>query len=268
MEKESWANFGACFAGTLLLALLAVAGGCSHTQDSGGRGPGLRGVYASKPPSFLTGPASLLLTRASGYSAQVSAQTEAIVERERSASGQLLCLGSKIFFAPDGDAKNARTGGFSFIWDTATQTGYVLSETLQGYAPISANPRATNILTRPSGGTPQGVDGHECAAELDIVQLDNGVNVEFAAWRAADLGGLPLRLNASTNAIPLTVSLTKVRPDALSASLFAPPDGFTKYISPEAMSDEIVARQHNLRRKNTGELERLEPAGTGGMRSY
>ena len=268
MDKKSWANWKVLAGGVCGLTLAIMSAGCSHSEDDLGRGRAFTGIYASKPPSFLTSPATVLLTSSNGYSAQVNVQADAIAERDRTASGQLLCQGSKLFFSPANDEKKTRTGGYSFIWDTATQKGYVLSETLQGYAPVGSDARVTNVVARPGGGTPERLDGHNCAAELDTVQFDNGLNAEFAAWRATDFGGVPLRLTAATNAIPLSITLTKLRPENLSAELFLPPDGFTPYSSPEAMSDEIVARQHNLKRKSSGELVPLEPSGVPPVQRY
>jgi hypothetical protein len=79
-------------------------------------------VVTPHPPGFFTGPASVLLTNRGGYSARLNVQTEGFAEYERNFSGQLLCLGGKLFFAPDsvsGSGKKDRYGGFSFIWDTA-----------------------------------------------------------------------------------------------------------------------------------------------------
>lgn len=255
-----------CLAG---LALLAA--GCSHSGDTEDRGRAFTPVFTPLPPPFLTGPMAALLTNRSGYAAQLDAQTEAVSERERSVSGQLLCRGSKLFFAPEssgGSKQKARGGTFNFIWDVANNSGYVLSEALQGYAPVGANSRATNVVASQSQDAPQKVGSYTCASETAAVQLDNGSTVNFKVLRATDLPGCPVRLNAAAPAVPLTVTLSKIRTEPPPAELFTLPDGFTKYSSPEAMSDEIAVRQHNLRRKNVGPMEPLERFDTGPPRRY
>lgn len=255
-----------CLAG---LALLAA--GCAHTGDSADPGRAFTPVFTPLPPPFLTGPMAALLTNRNGYTAQLDAQTESLLERERSVSGQLLCRGSKLFFAPESDGgskQKARGGTFNFIWDVASSSGYVLSEALQGYAPVGSSARATNVVASPSHDAPQKVGSYMCAPETVAVQLDTGSTVNFQVMRATDLPGCPVRLNAAAPAVPLTVTLSKIRTEPPPAELFALPDGFTKYTSPEAMSDEIAVRQHNLRRKNSGPMVPLEQLDTGPPRRY
>ncbi len=245
-----------CLAG---LALLAA--GCSHSKDMEDRGQAFTPALAAQPPSFLTGPTAVLLTNVTGYSARVDVQTEAMLERDRAVSGQLLCRGSQLFFAPEiniGPKKLGQPGAFSYIWDVASNSGYVLSEALQAYAPAGGTARATNVVASPGTGAPEKIGTYDCSSELAAVQMDNGSTVNFRVMRAAALKQFPVRLSVVTNAVPLTVTFSKVQLGAPGAELFAPPDGFSKYSSPEAMSDEIAIRQHNLRRKSTGTLEPLE----------
>jgi hypothetical protein len=257
-----------CF---LLAGLVLVVSGCSHSNDMEDRGRAFTPVLAAQPPAFLTGPMAVLLTNRSGYSAHVDAQTESLVERDRFVSGQLLCRGSKLFFAPEsngGSKKQGRAGAFGFIWDVASNSGYVLSEALQGYAPLGSSPRATNVVAGPGQAAPATIAGYACTSETVAVQLDNGSTANFQLMRAAGLAGFPVRLNSVTNSVPLTVTFSKIRLDPPPAELFAPPDGFSKYSSPDAMSDEIAIRQHNLRRKSSGPMEPLEPSQTGPPRRY
>jgi len=245
-----------CLAG---LALLAA--GCSHSNDMEDRGRAFTPMLSAQPPSFLTGPMGVLLTNSTGYSARVDAQTEAMLERDRAVSGQLLCRGSHLFFAPEinaGSKKLGQPGNFSFIWDVASNSGYVLSEALQAYAPAGGTARATNVVAGPGSAAPEKIGSYDCSSELAAVQMDNGSTVNFKVMRATGLKQFPVRLSMVTNAVPLTVTFSKVQLGAPGAELFAPPDGFSKYASPEAMSDEIAIRQHNLRRKAAGPLEPLQ----------
>lgn len=241
-----------------LSGLVLLAAGCSHSGDTEDRGRAFVPVSAPLPPAFLTGPMAVLLTNRAGYSAQVEAQTGSLSERERAVSGQLLCRGDKLFFAPAGSAdskKPARNADFSFIWDVSGNSGYVLSEALQGYAPVGASALVTNLLSAPGQAAPEKIAGLACTPELATAQLNNGSTASFQVLRATALQGLPVRLSSATNAVPLTVTLSKIRLESPPAELFAPPDGFTKYPSPAAMADEIAVRQHNLRRKSVSPVQ-------------
>jgi hypothetical protein len=67
----------------------------------------------------------------------------------RPASGQLLARGTKFFFDPaPPSGKPSRAGQSSFIWDATTRQGFLLSEALQGYAPIAATVGFTNLVVQ------------------------------------------------------------------------------------------------------------------------
>ena len=254
----------------LAFVLLAATGllpaGCSRPVDSEARGAGYTGILAPRAPAFLSGPMAVLLTNSNGYSASVDAQADAINERDRSVSGQLTCRGPQLFFNPDSNGasqKRGRGGGFSFIWNVDGNSGYVLSESLQAYAPITASGRATNVVTQPVEAVPEKIAGHLCFAQSATVRMNNGSSASFQVMRATDLNGIALQLSAATNEVPLTVTLSKPVLKQPPAEIFAVPDGFTKYPTPEAMADELVARQHNLRRKYPTELQPLPPGPPG-----
>jgi hypothetical protein len=233
-------------AGTVLLLI----GGCSSREKFEIRGRGLTAVITPRPPIFFTGPAAVLLTNGSGFSARLAVQAEGLSERERNFSGQLLGLGSKLLFAPDPGStseKHQRDGGFSFIWDLSDERGYALSEALQGYAPISSNVRVTNLIISISHAAPQKLAGHSCEEALALIKKEDGGSASFTLLRATDLNGFPLKISSVTNS--LVLSFSKIRLESPGRDIFKPPDGFTKYTSPEAMADELAARQHNLRRK-------------------
>src|SRR5262249_39204903 len=146
------------------LAMLMVLGfGCSHSGETEVREKGYTGVVTAQPPAFFTGAACVLLTNSVGFSARISGQAESVCGRERSFSGQLLGLGSKLFFSPEQDeatGKQERAAGLSFIWDVNENRGYVLSETMQAYAPVSYNLRITNVVVSQVQAPPQKLAGH------------------------------------------------------------------------------------------------------------
>ncbi len=231
--------------------------GCAHhRREVELREYGLTGRISAEPPAFLTGPASALLTNGSGYSAHLQADAPALGAASGASSGELLCRNDTLLFAPDEaqrPGKGSRPGGFTFIWNPLTASGYVLSESLQAYAPIQAKARATNILVRPSSGPPQTISGYTAQAHEATIQMSDGSAVQFQVFRSAELHEVPVRVASQTNASPIALTLSKVRLASPPAELFAPPGSFSKYASPETMADEIAARQRNLRRPARGE---------------
>ena len=68
-------------------------------------------------------------------------------------SGELMGQGGKLLFTPQATGsrgKHMREAKISFIWDVAEGRGYILSEALQGYAPISSRAKFTIAGSRPA----------------------------------------------------------------------------------------------------------------------
>ena len=242
--------------GTLLLL-----GGCAHDRS------GERSIINPRLPIFFGGAASLVLTNGGGYSARITEHMGAATAPEAEWSGQLLCQGTKLRFEPDAKGaadKGQRSAGFSFLWDVAEGSGCIFSETLQGFAPITAALRATNVFVQAKAAEAQTIEGHRCdLGEATVTRTDGSV-VSFEVWRAADLGGLAMRVTAVTNSTPVTLSLSKVRLERLPLEVFAVPNGFAKYASLEAMLTELTIRQHNVKRaRNEGDIgTEVEPPMT------
>jgi hypothetical protein len=263
MEEQSLKTQGRdrCASGLLvILSLVAMwaAVGCSHSGDMDLREPGFVRVFAPQFPDFLKAPMGLLLTNGAGYSAQLEAQNPSLPVAERTTSGQLLSRGGKLLFAPQQvelEQKSQRAGGFMFIWDVSAGTGFVVSETLQAYAPVSTEMRVTNVSDQARVSSGQKIGGHDCSPTDVTMQFNDGTASILEACRAADLRGLAVQFRSLSNSNPRIVTLSKIRPQVPAQELFAPPDGFSRYSSPEAMADEIAARQRNLRRGNRGALE-------------
>jgi len=216
------------------------------------------GVYEAQPPAFLNGPMSVLLTNGPGFTAHVTIGGESFAPRSSAKSGQIFCRGSKLLFAPTGNqTKQAKTGGFAFMWDVANGSGFVLSGALEAYAPVSSSVHPTNILAQTK--QMERVDGHPAVLQTSSVQMDDGTTSTFDVWRATDLNGFPLRITSAGTGIPLSLTFSDIRLSPAPEDTFARPEEFAKYSSPEALADEIVARQHNLHRKSTGGLEPMGP---------
>ena len=96
---------------------------------------------------------------------------------------------------------------------------------------------------------------------------DGSTNL-LQVWRAADLRGFPVRISSTSLATAGVLTITRIQ-FGRPAEFLTSQEGFTKYESPDAMVTELVARQHNFRRKegvgfgypNTIEQNRLRPPG-------
>ncbi len=222
-------------------------------------------VVTPLPPAFMTGPASVLLTNSPGFSARVEVQPQGSSAITKGSSGQLLGRGTRLLYAPDTDEStdtHGRSGGYIYIWDVAQKRGYVLSEALQGYAPVTADLQITNVLVETGKGVAQRFSGHPCEPATAAVSLVDGTIARFELLRAIDLSGFPVRIESATNSINFALTFSKVRFEPPPDKVFLPPEDFTKYTTPEAMADELAARQNNLRRKSTpvmAPLPGLEP---------
>jgi hypothetical protein len=226
-----------------MLALGAgLLAGCAHKSDLEIREGGYTRVFTPQVPVFLSGPAAVLLTNTPGFTARVTFQGDELVTGRRPIEGDLFGRAGKLLFAPkqgDPSAKKAHQTGFSYLWDVASSSGYVFSEALQAYAPVSSNLQATNLVTGPS----QAASAHQVT-----IFMNNGSSTSFRVEAEPNHQGLPSRIQSLTSAPPISVTLSKIHLQPPPPDLFSPPDGFSKYASPEAMADELAARQHNLRR--------------------
>jgi hypothetical protein len=177
-------------------------------------------------------------------------------------TGELLGHGSKLVFAPDLSPKvekKSRSSAVTFIWDVARNSGYVLNESLQAYAPWSSDLRFTNITETAGATLPEKVNGHLCRESHVSLDSTGQYTSSFSVWRAPELQNLPVRISSATNPAYLTINFTKVRLTEVPADLFVLPDSFTKYPSVEAMMTELVLRQQNLKRPVTGDWTPTEP---------
>ncbi len=233
-------------AGLTMLVLLGA--GCRHSPE---RERYETEILTPLPPPFVAGPMAVLLTNTGGFSARVTLDSEALPGGPGAPTGHLLGRGTQLLFAPDPKEPGRKQipAGLSFIWDVAANRGFVLSEALQGYAPVTSPAQVTNVSIRVEPVARETVGGHPCVAEEAVLQTSDGVVAVFRALCATDLKGFPLRVTSGSNTPPLAVSFSKVRLELPPAELFAPPAGFTQYSTPEALADEIAVRQRNLHRK-------------------
>ena len=254
-----------CRSGLLPIALLVA--GCAHSPRDGDRASGFEAIPAPMPPFFLNGPMALLLTNAGGFRAQVVLTGGAAPQAKPLAAGELMGQGGKLLFAPaagSAASKKAHAEGSAFIWDVKENRGWILNDPLQGYAPVSSQRYYTNLVAGAIQGNaaPERIAGHRCGRAEVTVSADDGTAATFQVWRAEDLNGLPLRIAGAADGAPIALTLSSIRRELIPDDLFQPPNGFTKYESPEAMMTELALRKVNLGRKATYQPLESEP-GTG-----
>src|ERR1043166_7511088 len=117
--------------------LLVLANGCAHSERSR-RVDQTEERFATNPPTFLAGPASVLLSNLPSFSAQALVETTSPGGQAESISGGLTGDGAPLVFTP-------RLSGIYFIWDLQQNGGYVLNYPLQGYAPVSSSIRVASV---------------------------------------------------------------------------------------------------------------------------
>ncbi len=246
--------------GFLLLAFLLT--GCSH-RNQNELGPTFIGTVSTpQPPPFLNGACAVLLTNVPGFSARVTMYPGVIASENL--SGQLLGHGTKLVFAPDlspAVAKKSRASAVTFIWDVPRNSGYVLNESLQAYAPWSSDLRFTNVTEAAGATLPEKVNGHLCRESRISVDSTGAYTSSFSVWRAPELQNFPVRITSATNPATLNINFSNVQLKEPPADIFVVPDSFTKYASVEAMMTELVLRQQNLKRPVTGDWTPSEPVG-------
>jgi len=230
--------------------LTLLFNGCSSTPAYD-RNEGI--ALAPLPPNFLTGPASALFTNIGGFSAHLVMSNHSPVAVNSTVSGELLCREGKLLFAAEPQKSEKKRGAFLFISDVRNRQGLVISEALQGYAPASASVGPTNLIVHP--GMTTRIDGHACEVEEAIVDMSDGSRGSFLVFRAIGLNRFPISIISRSNTASFTLSFSKIRIETPPAELFAPPNGFTKYVSPEMMLTELIIRQHKLKRRGTESTE-------------
>jgi hypothetical protein len=249
----------ALFAASFCLAA-ALMGGCAS------RHVGI--VYHAgdeNPPDFVTGPIAVALTNLNGFSAHVTWSNDIASDDSRAKSGELLGRDGKLVYQPTlpVKGKRARTeGGLFFIWDESVGAGYVMSDALQGYAPIKSPFYNAGQLVVLKTGIQEDIDGHPTHRCDAHVTSDNGGDVHFTIWQADDLNHFPVRITGpGANGGAITMDFSDIRQEYPDQSIFLPPDGFTPYANSVDMMNELIVRDASLVKKHDfGESEAPTPS--------
>jgi len=250
------------------VAIWALASGCASSRHDGFATGGATELFP-KLTSVLTGPAGMLLTNGSAFSSEFLLTFDDGTDNPSQASGQMLVFGGKlrveaVFDRPNHTSKVA--GEFGLIWDAAANQGFVFSEDLQGYAPINATIRYSNVLTSAVNRPGRSIDGHAVDQANATAMGSDGQTVDFRLLVAQDLDHLPVQISSINSPRSFTLALAKIRPATPQADLFSPPDGFTKYESEAAMLNEMTSREQGIlgaRQKDSGVNINYKPPGDG-----
>jgi len=219
-----------------------LSAGCAGPRHSSSRSNPLEESFVLPP--FLTGPVAVLLTNAHDFSARMVVELPSFSSKKRTITGNLLAQGNHLLFAPS-------AGDRSFVWDAAQNSGYILSEALQGFAPIIASVQITNVMENVglAGPVLESVNGRPCHRTEAVVSSSDGSKAKFRVWRAVDADGFPARIKSLDGITQLSMDFFDTRREVLAQKLFLPPDGFTKYASATTMRDELFMRQKSAGKK-------------------
>jgi hypothetical protein len=244
------------FAAAFLCLTAALISGCSSRHP----GP-LYHAGDENPPDFLGAPVTVVLTNLNGFSAHIVSTKTAPGSSPKTTSGDLLGREGRLVFQPTLPIKGKkmqREGGLFFIWDETRDSGYVLSEALQGYAPIKSEIEPPSLLGITNQDIQEIVDGHPCHRYQAAVQLDDGSQRHFTLWEADDVSHFPVRIEGDDGPEHMTWDFSDIRLEYPSQELFSPPDGFTLYASSVNMMNELILRDATLAKKR--DFESDEPA--------
>jgi hypothetical protein len=240
-----------------LLSSLLLGTGCSsthHHKDKEAHHLDVsEGIAATAPPLFLVGPISVLLTNLDDFEGHVSAPGGlGTGPGSAPVAGNLFQQSGHILFVPMSDQSPGRggwAGTFRFLVDVKGGSAFVISEALQGYAPVPVRTRYSVDSTQPPIGAPnrEQIDGQSCRQEDVVVKGSDGASASFQTWRMVEESGPPLRIRPIGQTNLAAVNLSELKMEAQVPDLFSPPEGFTKYSSGEAMVHEMAHRQMLMR---------------------
>jgi hypothetical protein len=225
------------------------ASGCAHTDQRTSFAHGGPATLVPKLTSVTTWPLALLLTNGGGFESEFTMTLTDASGAPLKLSGPLLVRGGKLRLEAAFDKssdKSARMGSFGVIWDEAAHQGYVLSEALQGYAPITGLVRCTNLLIQVIAGKNERIEGHPVDTANVTVMGTDGQTITAQLLRAQDLGNLPLQIDSQNSPHPFTLALSKIQTIVPKEELFFPPYGFTKYPDETVMLDELETRLYTV----------------------
>jgi len=233
-------------------ALLCLAAMLLYGCASRNTGPAYH-AGDENPPDFLGGPVAVVLTNLNGFSAHVTSTISSPGGKPQTTSGELLGREGRLLFQPTLSLKSERArteAGWLFVWDETKHSGYVMSEALQGYAPIEPDIEAAGPLNITEKSSREDVNGHPCHQCEGVVLLNNGLEARLTLWQADDVKHFPVRIEAANGPNRMTLDFSEIRLETPARELFLPPDGFIAYVSSTALINELLFRDANVAQKH------------------
>jgi hypothetical protein len=211
----------------------------------------------TKAPLPLDVSVAWLFTNQPPFRAKV-AMTRAGDSADRPVQALLAGSGGRLYYSTDHRDRDDRPRNLGFVWDAGTASGFVMSDALQGYAPLAAAPKLTAVEPPVTEGALfEKVDGHEARIRSYVGVLEDGSRVEMRVWEATDLRGFPVRIQQRSRGGLSTATISDVRFEAVASGLFQPPEGFTRFESSDRMINELLRRLTPRRREGRRDYDDL-----------
>jgi hypothetical protein len=247
----------------IALILIAATSGCVHTGQRYGFAVGVE-TSLPEATAIVTGPVAAGLAHGDAFTSEFTMTLQDASGPPL--TGQLFAREGKLRLEvvfPQ-NRKTGRLGNFGVIWDQTVRQGYIISDALQGYAPISEMTWVTNLVTEAVAAPAERVEGHPVDHANVTFKDSGGQTTVIQLLRAQDMDNLPLQIHSLSGPQSFTLTLAKIQRVIPAIDLFSLPDGLTRYDSETALLGELAARQENVfGGGNQHEGEYLNPADVG-----
>ncbi len=148
---------------------------------------------------------------------------------------------------PEGMGTQLKTMGLSdttIISDPAKALTYIVYPGLESYAEMkgtnttAGDPAEMKVEVTELGK--ETVEGHDCVKNKVVVTDADGKKQEATVWNATDLRKFPVRIETSDEGGKATMVFSDVSFVRPAASLFTPPEKFTRYESIQTLIQQGV----------------------------
>jgi hypothetical protein len=213
------------------------------------------------PPHILefTGPVIKLFGTNLSFGAKVSIIESKAAKGTKPSGGVLLCRDGNTIFEPDAapikaarGSKKDQEGDFGLLVVTLADRGltYVVSEGVSGYTEIPMSREATGRCALDSKELGrERVQGYDCVKSMVAIVPEVGEGQVFLVWTAPKLRNFPVKIERLKGGANFSISFSDIRFERPQDSLFASPQGYKRYESLNAMTEEMTRRVWNVMRR-------------------
>lgn len=214
----------------------------------------------TRPPLPLEPAVAWLFTNQPPFQAKVAITRPGDSADHKPAPARLAGAGGRLHYTTDYRDRDDQPRNMSFVWDATTESGYAMSEALQGYAQVAAAGRLASVQAQePEGALFEKIDRQETRRRKYLATLENGATMEVNVWESTEARGFPMRIEGRTSAGTVTATLSDVRFENPPAGLFVPPEGFSRFESTDRMVSELLRRLTVRRRQGRRDLDYTQP---------